>query len=319
MAKVKASKKADPNKLFSGLSIDKVCMKVSVSIKDPLRKSMPDTDEAKKIQSDHKMSDNAVRVNINLLDKTTVKDYRDPIKELRETYTENTLPVASGKQNYRLVSIKHLSKLRKDLNDAEKAVKDGVIKFMRHYGTPEFVAEQQSRLGDKYSEDLFKEKELLQKEMKSIVSIKIEPFATEDAVTSAGVYLNPEDVASIQKSMDSQNQQIRDYANQTLWTDIMKSVQEISDVCSKEHGSGKGSIFRNTMIPKVKQLLDTIPALNFDGDQNLEKVRGKCEELLKDVDNDTLREDPKKRKEVADASSDILADIKSYRPAHATA
>ena len=42
-----------------------------------------------------------------------------------------------------------------------------------------------------------------------------------------------------------------------------RSVKEIADVCSKEHGSGKGSIFRNTMIPKVKVSGGTLPCYEY--------------------------------------------------------
>ena len=37
--------------------------------------------------------------------------------------------------------------------------------------------------------------------------------------------------------------------------------------------SGKGSIFRNTMIPKIKSLVERMPAMNFDGDKSSEDHR----------------------------------------------
>ena len=54
MSKVKANS-SDPNKIFGELSLDKTCFKVSLSIKDPLRKSMPDSDGADKIVRESNM------------------------------------------------------------------------------------------------------------------------------------------------------------------------------------------------------------------------------------------------------------------------
>ena len=54
--------------------------------------------------------------------------------------------------------------------------------------------------------------------------------------------------------------------------------------------------------------------------QHSENVKGIMEpyvghDMLKDVDNDVLREDPEKRKEVASASKKVLDAVASYRPA----
>ena len=54
MSKAKANS-SDPNKVFGELSLDKTCFKVSLSIKDPLRKSMPDSDGADKIVRESNM------------------------------------------------------------------------------------------------------------------------------------------------------------------------------------------------------------------------------------------------------------------------
>ena len=55
--------------------------------------------------------------------------------------------------------------------------------------------------------------------------------------------------------------------------------------------------------------------MNIDGDKNLQKTIDEVADMLKDVDNDVLREDPVKRKEVADASKKVLDAVASYRPA----
>ena len=315
MSKAKANS-SDPNKVFGELSLDKTCFKVSLSIKDPLRKSMPDSDGADKIVRESNMQDSgAVRVNIALLDKLSVKAYTDPIKELRQYFTENSVPIGSGKQKFRMITRYAHSKFKSEINKRLQAVKDGSIEFLREYGTDAFYAQQQARLGDKYDRDRFPEKESLEKAFKSITDFNVEPFATKEAIQSGGIYMKPEDVASISKSMDAQNKKIREYGNQHLWESLVDAVKEIADVCSKEHGSGKGSIFRNTMIPKIKSLVERMPAMNFDGDKNLQKTIDEVADMLKDVDNDVLREDPVKRKEVADASKKVLDAVASYRPA----
>ena len=315
MSKAK-TKSADPNKVFGGLSLDQICFKVSLSVKDPLRKSMPDSDGADKIVRESNMQDSgAVKVNIALLDKASTKKYTEPLKELRNYFVENSVPIGAGKQKFRMITKFNHATFKSEMNKRIQAVKDGSIEYLREYGTDAFYALQQNRLGDKFDRDLFPEKESLEKAFKSIVDWEVEPFATKEAIQSGGIYMKPEDVASISKSMDAQNKKIREYGNQHLWESLVDAVKEIADVCSKEHGSGKGSIFRNTMIPKIKSLVERMPAMNFDGDKNLQKTIDEVADMLKDVDNDVLREDPEKRKEVASASKKVLDAVASYRPA----
>ena len=176
MSKVKANS-SDPNKIFGGLSLDKTCFKVSLSVKDPLRKSMPDSDGADKIVRESNMQDSgAVKVNIALLDKSSTKKYTDPIKELRQYFTDNSVPIGSGKQKFRMITKQNHSKFKSEMNKRSRLSKDGSIEFLREYGTDAFYALQQNRLGDKFDRDLFPEKESLEKAFKSIVDSMLNPL-----------------------------------------------------------------------------------------------------------------------------------------------
>jgi len=310
MSKAKA---VDPNKPFSAMSIDKVCMKVSLNISDPLRKSMPDKGEAQAIANANGMKENAVRVSVALFDKTTVDCYRKPLGELREEVKKRTLPVASDAQPFRLVGMQAQAALQSKVNELKKKVEQGVHEFLEKYDTPSFWAEQQARLGNKFNRDEFLDKKKLKEGFDEMVDYNQDPFAGEDWKKSASVYLTPEHVASIEKSLEAQNKQIRQYANQNLWEQLMGSIQKLADTCAKDHGSGKGSIFRNTFLPNVKELVDLIPTLNFEGDQKLEKVRTEMQDMLRDVDNEDLRKDPEKRKKVATKSSKLVKELESIQ------
>ena len=59
-------------------------------------------------------------------------------------------------------------------------------------------------------------KESLEKAFKSITDFNVEPFATKEAIQSGGIYMKPEDVASISKSMDAEQEDPRVWQSASL-------------------------------------------------------------------------------------------------------
>lgn len=303
----------DTTKKFGeGLALDKCVAKVSCNMQDPLRKSVPDKSEQDKVIAENGMADNAFRCTKQIVDTQSVAVYRAPFTKLREFYTKNTLPIGDGKQPYRLVSVKHLRKFQQQLNELENEAKDGRDKFLRQYQEPEWLEGQKARMGEKFNEKDYPKYEDIKDKFN--VDTNIEPFAGDENIEKMRFFLDTESMENIRKSFDSQNAKIKHFATQSVWEDLVKQLSKLSQVCASEAGSGKGSIFRETLVPNVKDILDRIPALNFDGDETLEEIRKEATSMLNDVTSSDLRKDTKKREQVGKTSKSVLDKVKSYNP-----
>ena len=115
------------------LGLDELVFKISLNVKDPLRKSVPDKEQASAIQEANKMADGTVSVSIKIVDDSSVDVYRDPLKKLQKFYYENTLPIGKGKQPHRIVSTMNLNKFKKEFDALILDVQDGMKKFKRSY------------------------------------------------------------------------------------------------------------------------------------------------------------------------------------------
>ena len=111
------------------LGLDELVFKISLNVKDPLRKSVPDKEQASAIQEANKMADGTVSVSIKIVDDSSVDVYRDPLKKLQKFYYENTLPIGKGKQPHRIVSTMNLNKFKKEFDQLILDVQDGMKKF----------------------------------------------------------------------------------------------------------------------------------------------------------------------------------------------
>lgn len=311
----KAIKTSDPDKLFDSVSLDKLCVQVRLSIKDPLRKSIKDLSGAKELARSHSMSEGAVNVSIKLMPGDMIKGYTDSLSALRKYFTENSMPISSGKQSFRMIPKEQVAEFQKEMESLKEKADDSAKLLLREWGTDAFWATLKKHMGEKYDENQYMKKDKLQKAMKTLVTVPSPaPFAVTEGIESGGAYLDPKTVASMKRQLIEDHAKIRQYANEHLWTELVGALEEIAQVCSKKHGSGKGSIFRDTMVPKVKSMVEKFPKMNFDGDKRLDGVISSISDILKDVDNDTLRKNPEKRKEVATKSNEVLEAVSSYRP-----
>ena len=311
----KANKTSNPDKLFEDVSLDKLCVQVKLSIKDPLRKSIKDLSGSKELAQAHSMSEGAVNVSIKLMPGDMIKGYTDSLSALRKYYTDNSMPIGSGKQTNRIIPKEDATEFYSEMKKLETQANDSAKLLLREWGTTAFRATLEKHMGKKFDETQYMKKEQLQKAMKTLVHVPApQPYAVAEGIESGGAYLDPKTVASMKRQLNEDHAKIRQYANEHLWTELVGGLEEIAKVCSKEHGSGKGSIFRDTMVPKVKSMVEKFPKMNFDGDKRLNDVISSISDILTDVDNDTLRKNPEKRKEVASKSNEVLEAVSSYRP-----
>ena len=111
--------------------------------------------------------------------------------------------------------------------------------------------------------------------------------------------LSPDMAELIKSSTDKAMQKASEAAQQKNWEDVLKPIQKIVDTLSKD----KAKIF-DSLIGNVIEIVDLVPAINFQGDSKLTELASKAKEALATIKPDDLR----KSKEARDAT---LATAKS--------
>lgn len=115
-----------------------------------------------------------------------------------------------------------------------------------------------------------------------------------------------------------QTEAVKAQIMEDLKADIAEVVKEpyrrLSEVITKVHAklSDAESVFRDSLIENVKELVEILPALNVTGDAELAALVEKTKSEIC-IDNvDTLRKDAKFRASVAKSAQEILKGMKGY-------
>ncbi len=110
-----------------------------------------------------------------------------------------------------------------------------------------------------------------------------------------------EAVEAMKKELEERNQKRVQAAVEDTWNRLMTPVQAIADKLSD-----KESIFRDSLIANVKQIVGLIPSLNLTGDSSLAKTAKAIEDKFANIDPEALRTNKEIRKDVCAAARAML-------------
>ena len=179
-------------------------------------------------------------------------------------------------------------------NEREKLVKD----FVKQYDN--IIAEAKTDLGTTFNiddfpsrdeiEDLF-ECSILKKPIPSSNDIRVNLPASEIAELKANA--KAEEDAKMQKITGA-------------------VVDKVQGVC--KHFADKidsGETFRDKTVDKLIELCEVLPALNINGDANIQAVHQKAMNTFhgKDITADKVRDDEDLAKELSDTAKEIVSDL----------
>jgi hypothetical protein len=128
------------------------------------------------------------------------------------------------------------------------------------------------------------------------------PSAADFRVTLADA-----EVARIQREIEARLQQEVAKANKDLWNRLRNAVDNMVNRLGNPE-----SKFHDTLVRNLEALVELIPNLNLTGDQDLEAVRAKVEEVLVVHAPQTLRDDSVLRARVAAQAKEISNLMDAY-------
>ena len=302
------------------LPLDKVMHKVSLQFKGLPSRNKADKDEARKIEQRESMAEGTFSTTKSLIGKTDLAEFDKKKKALSDFFYANTLPPDQGKNGYSLVPSKSLPVFTTETKRLKRECEDAYSEFMRDYGfessdqREKWLGVQASRLGGKFDASEYRSPEDMAKRFR--INIPIEPFG--DISESAGMWVDNETLSLLKRQEAEAHEAIADYASMAVWervTDpLLAMVERLSE--ASEGDTIKADVtkgFKDSLVTNLRDIVEKLPVLMFQGDKRLEEVRTECQRLLKDIESPkALRTSPKKREDAKRSASDILKTVEGY-------
>jgi hypothetical protein len=180
-----------------------------------------------------------------------------------------------------------------EMSTFEREFDKRVADLVRIY--PQLVQDARAQLGGLYDPADYPQ------EIRSRFSFKIN-FTPVPSAADFRVNLNADFVEQIKADITRQQQSRQTEAVKHVWTRVREVVEKIQEVCSKE----KPRIF-DSMIENASQLISILPALNINGDPELDKIAEQMKALVVPVDS--LRNSVTRRHAVKKSADQILASM----------
>ncbi len=121
------------------------------------------------------------------------------------------------------------------------------------------------------------------------------------------VSLDVEELEKIRVETDERVKLAEKQAMKNLWERLAEPIKHIAGKLKE-----KDSIFRDSIIENLNEILNLIPALNISEDKNLENFVKECKEKLTIVSPNSLRKEKKIRKATLETAEDILKRMEGY-------
>jgi len=230
-----------------------------------------------------------------LIDKKHLKDIREILNTMKKFHNTNTLPWNNDGGRL-LPSAKHSDYstfLRKCKRDLETAVDIFVAGF------DTFVADASFMLNDLYCSADYPHSS----EVKSKFSMEAD-FSKVPESADFRVDIPEFEQKKICQQIEGRVEQQHAESMGKIWKRIHRTLEHMHEKLSDED-----SIFRNTLVENMDQLVSVLPDLNILEDADLQAMTDELKNNLCGFNADDLRKDKDLRKDVAKASNDMLAKV----------
>lgn len=138
--------------------------------------------------------------------------------------------------------------------------------------------------------------------MRDLFSFNVEflPMPKASHFITSGIAADA--VEEMRQSLEAANQIRVEAAVKDIWTRLLEPVKKIADaLCDKE------TIFRDTLVENVKEIVALVPSLNLTNDVALRALATEIETKFSALDVEALRTNPVVRREVASQAKEIAA------------
>jgi hypothetical protein len=220
----------------------------------------------------------------------------DPIRkiggEARRKHYDQTLP---WEDNNRLLTVAARSKYHEGIDEFRAAFDEAAAAFLTDYDN--WLNQARIMHGKTFNEVEYP----LARDMKSHFGFAIEYYPVPHSSHFIMKGVAQKAVDEMRLDLESRNQTRLQEAVRDTWRRLMDPIQKIADTLSSPD-----SIFRDTLVGNVNDIVDLVPALNVTGDHQLVAFANDIKTRFASLDPQILRNDNAVRKDTAAAARAML-------------
>ena len=243
-------------------------------------------------------SEDSGRYHKHLVAAPEIKKVRKIANEARNRHYENTLPWLDD-GNRLLPSANYFSYTQEMRTFKDRMTAD-VEEFIEKY--PALIQQAAATLNGMFDPADYPDQEMLRRKFSFETHFIPIPDGGDFRVT-----LNREEMDQMRSDVESRVRNAEALAMQDCWQRLYDVVSHISEKLSDPE-----AIFRDSLIGNAVKLVELLPRLNLNDDEALERMRREVESKLTRFGPETLRDDLRMRKAMAQDAEDILGSMSGY-------
>jgi hypothetical protein len=220
-------------------------------------------------------------------------DIREKGGEARRRHYDLTLPWEEG---YRLLPAGAHTAYEKDMEAFKTDFLAQVDAFRKDY--PDWVKKSKAMHNGTFNPDLYPEWLVMKKHFE--FGAEFSPVPKSSHFITGGIAKGAID--DMREDLERRNAERVEAAVSDTWNRLFTPVQKIA-----EKLAGKETIFRDSLIENVKEVVALIPSLNLTNDTDLVRIAKEIEEKFAALDPEVLRENLDARKEASKAAKALVA------------
>lgn len=265
-----------------------------------------DREVSEEVAQQKAASRNSGRYNKNLLPEgaDSLKAVQQKAGHIRNEHYRRTLPLYDGVQAIRAEGYFDYAAW---WNQQEAEYKALIDSFVAEY--PALMARASKALGDMWrAEDYPSQYEVAGK---FGVDINVFPLPAGTQFEALVSTLGQEVVDGLATNLQEQQQRMIRDAMTEAWQRLYEVVRKMQEKCAVPVGE-KGSVFRDSMLENLLQVVDVMPVLNLTDDRALDDIVQRVKQELAPYTLEGLRNVPDARQAAADKAAEIMRTMGAY-------
>jgi len=251
-----------------------------------------------KVTSEANAASDAARVNKHIVPKESLKEIITAQGALRTHFYTNTLPWGdNGDRLLPRLSFMDFMQAHGKLNEEFNNAVDNFVheKYLRARDQAEF------RMGEMFRSEDYPEPEQLRRRFAVNLDIHGVPTGHDFRVD-----MDTNTVDMLRKQIEEKNQERVTSAMRDVWDRLADVLGHFANKMSDD------SVFRDSTVKNLEELVDMLPALNVTGDPQLEQIRQDITDTLIGYTPKDLRKDMAVRQAAAQESKRIIDQMSGF-------
>lgn len=244
----------------------------------------------------------------HLVSKNALKEIQKIATAARQSHYVLTLPW--NDDGARIIPTESYDHYAKTMRDYRRSMEEAVDAFLENYH--DYIKNAKDELGDMFNPDDYPDPD----DIRSKFFFDVEPTQIP-ASKDFRAKVSDKEVAAITKDIERRTKARLDSAMKDVWRRIADNTAKMVDrlenyVPAGVKITGPEYVFRDSLVENIRDLADTLPALNIKDDPNLTKIHESIVKNLCKYDAEDLRIDDAVRRKTAKRAKAIHDKVSKY-------